>query len=93
MRDVEIDVAHGDESPEAPADPPQAEGRLGVFERTVLLRSPTYLTTWFVTLPFVTTLILPCHGSFCFLQAGSCGPAAGLIGLNVPPNDWSTFGT
>ena len=30
--DVEIDVADGDETPEAPADPPQAEGRLGVFE-------------------------------------------------------------
>ena len=32
VRDVEIDVLHGDETPEAPADPPQAEGRLGMFE-------------------------------------------------------------
>ena len=30
--DVQIDVTDGDETREAPADPPQAEGRLGVFE-------------------------------------------------------------
>ena len=26
--------------------------------------------TWFVTLPFWITLILPCHGSFFFTQGG-----------------------
>ena len=31
VRDVEVDVAHGVEAAEAPADPPQAEDRLGVF--------------------------------------------------------------
>ncbi len=30
--DVEIDVGHCLETPEPPADPPQAEGRLGVFQ-------------------------------------------------------------
>ena len=32
VSDVEIDVGHCTETPEPPADPPQAEGRLGVFE-------------------------------------------------------------
>ena len=31
VRDVEIDVAHGVEAAEPPADPPQAEDRLGVL--------------------------------------------------------------
>ena len=31
VRDVQIDVAHGVEATEAPADPPQAEDRLGVL--------------------------------------------------------------
>ena len=91
--DVEIDVAHGVKAAEAPADPPQAEGRLGVLRRTVLLRSPTYLMTWLVTTPFLTTLILPCHGSFFFTQGGQVRPGAGLFGPNMPPNVWSTFGT
>ena len=30
--DVEVDVVHGEKSTETPADPPQAEGRLGVFD-------------------------------------------------------------
>ena len=30
VRDVEVDVAHGVEAAEAPADPPQAEDRRGV---------------------------------------------------------------
>ena len=29
--DLEVDLAHGVQAAEAPADPPQAEGRLGVF--------------------------------------------------------------
>ena len=31
VRDVEVDVAHGVEAAEPPADPPQAEDRLGVL--------------------------------------------------------------
>ncbi len=30
--DVEVDVVHGEKPAEPPADPPQAEGRLGVFD-------------------------------------------------------------
>ena len=89
-RDVEVDVADGVEAAEAPADPPQAEGRLGVFG-CVLLRSTAYLMTWFVITPFLTTLILPCHGIF-FLHGGCVRPGGGLVGLKSPPNDWSTFG-
>ena len=60
----------------------------------VLLRSTTYLMTWFVITPFLTTLILPCHGSFAFLHAGWVGPAGrACSALNRPPNVWSTFGT
>ena len=36
VRDVEVDVAHGVEAAEAPADPPQAEDRLGVLGCCVL---------------------------------------------------------
>jgi hypothetical protein len=32
VRDVEIDVAHGEQAAEAPTDPPQAEGRRGRFD-------------------------------------------------------------
>jgi hypothetical protein len=31
VRDVQVDVAHGVKAPEPPADPPQAEDRLGVL--------------------------------------------------------------
>ena len=31
VRDIEVDIAHGVEAAEPPADPPQAEDRLGVF--------------------------------------------------------------
>ena len=31
VRDVQVDVAHGVEAAEPPADPPQAEDRLGVL--------------------------------------------------------------
>ena len=46
-----------------------------------------------MTLPFLTTLILPCHGVFTFLHGGCVRPGGGLDGLNRPPNDWDTFGT
>ena len=62
VRDVEVDVAHGLDAAEAPADPPQAEDRLGVVRLVACVRSPSYLMTWFVMTPFLTTLILPCHG-------------------------------
>ena len=32
VSDVEVDAAHREKSAEAPADPPQAEGRLGVLD-------------------------------------------------------------
>ena len=35
--------------------------------------------TWFVTLPFLTTLILPCHGSFFFTQGGKFRPGGRLV--------------
>ena len=45
-QDVEIDVPHGLDAAEAPADPPQAEDRLGTFDvrcycQRLTLRSPT----------------------------------------------------
>ena len=89
--DVEVDVANGMQAAEPPADPPQAEGRLGVLG-CWLLRSSAYLMTWFVIMPFVTTLILPCHGVFSFLHGGCVRPGGGLVGLKRPPNDWSTLG-
>jgi hypothetical protein len=52
-----------------PADPPQAEGRLDVFG-WYCFGQTNYLMTCFVITPFLTTRILPCHGSFAFLQAG-----------------------
>ena len=60
VRDVEVDVAHGLHTAEAPADPPQAEDRLGAS--AAVLSVTAYLMTWFVITPFLTTLILPCHG-------------------------------
>ena len=69
VRDVEIDVAHGLNAAEAPADPPQAEDRLGGFAWCCCghLR---YLMTWVVMTPFLTTLTLPCHGRLPFLHGG-----------------------
>ena len=85
---------HGLHAAEAPADPPQAEDRLGVRRRLVLRRVTAYLTTWFVMTPFLTTSrILPCHGSFFFTHGGCVRPGGGLVFLKRPPNDWSTFGT
>ena len=60
-RDLEIDVANGMKAAEPPADPPQAEGRLGVFG-CCCFGQTAYLRIWVVILPFVTTWILPCHG-------------------------------
>ncbi len=91
VRDVEIDVAHGLNAAEAPADPPQAEDRLGV--RWCCCGHSRYLMTWVVMTPFLTTLTLPCHGVFSFLHGGCVRPGGGLDGLNRPPNVWSTFGT
>ena len=62
--------SHGEKPTETPADPPQAEGRLGVFDGRCCFASPTYLMFWLVMTPFLTTLILPCHGSFRFTQGG-----------------------
>ena len=45
---------HGEQAAEAPADPPQAEGRLGVFDGGDA-PSSTYLMTCFVMTPFLTT--------------------------------------
>jgi hypothetical protein len=40
--DVKVDVVHGLQSTEAPADPPQAEGRLGVLDgRCCFAHRPT----------------------------------------------------
>ena len=42
VSDVEIDVTHGEKTAEAPADPPQAEGRLGVLDgRCCFAHRPT----------------------------------------------------
>ena len=40
-RDVEVDVADGMEAAEPPADPPQAEGRLGVLGCWCFGQTPT----------------------------------------------------
>ncbi len=88
--DVEVDVVHGEEAAEAPADPPQAEGRHGVLGECFFGH---YLIVALVITPFRTTLILPCHGSFFLTHFGCVRPGAGLDGLKSPPKDWSTFGT
>src|SRR5205814_8502806 len=58
-----------------------------------VLRSSAYLISWLVTTPFLTALILPCHGVFSFVHGGCVRPGGGLVFLNRPPNVWSTFGT
>ena len=90
--DLEIDVGDRDEAAEPPADPPQAEGRLGVFGAGAASVT-AYLITGFVMTPFLTTLSFPCHGVFVFLHGGWERPGGGLDGLKRPPNDWSTLGT
>ena len=91
--DVEIDVVARRASPRNAGRPPASGGSARRARRTVLLRSPTYLMNWFVMMPFLTTWILPCQGSFRFTQGGKFRPGAGLFGPNKPPNVWSTFGT
>jgi hypothetical protein len=85
-RDVEVDVAHGIEAAEPPADPPQAEDRAGRLGGDVLHLLATYPATTF------TGVALPSHGRSRFWQVGALRPGAGVEALNVPPNVWSTFG-
>ena len=71
MRDVQIDVAHGLEAAEPPADPPQAEDRLGVLGYCVLRhRCCQPVTGGWVSLPI--------HGKLRFTQAGAVRPGAGV---------------
>ena len=88
-RDVEIDVSDGEQAAEAPADPPQAEDRPAFSRFGLRFVQARYLISWFVTTPFLTTLILPCHGVFVFLQGGWVRPGGGLLFVKRPPNDWS----
>ena len=86
VRDVEIDVTHGVEAAEAPADPPQAEDRLGVL-RVLLLASR-------VSISRVTGgwIVFPIQGRLRLTHFGFVRPGAGVDGQNVPPNVWSTPG-
>ena len=89
-RDLEVHVADGVDAAEAPADPPQAEDRLGAARRMSLVLP---------LLPYFdeksTSSALPTHGGgsspashFGFVRSGG-----GVSGVNVPPNVWSTPGT
>ena len=84
VRDVEIDVAHGVEAAEPPADPPQAEDRLGRLG-WCCRGHPCYGMTF-------GCCVLPTHGSERFTQGGKVRPGGGVLLENVPPNVWSTFG-
>ena len=85
VRDVEVDVAHGVEAAVAPADPPQAEDRLGVFGCCRVRQSVTPVTFGWISFPI--------HGSDRFTHCGKVRPGAGVFVENVPPNVWSTPGT
>ncbi len=89
VHDVEIDIAHSVKAAEAPADPPQAEGRRGAFGVT---RRTRCLCRHLTILPLTTGFSLPVQGSAPTLQVGNERPGGGVDGLNVPPNVWSTFG-
>src|SRR5207249_2664349 len=52
--DVEVHVPHRVQTAEAPADPPQAEGRLSVFDWCCFGQT-TYLMICLVITPFLTT--------------------------------------
>ena len=84
VRDVEVDVAHGVEAAVTPADPPQAEDRLGVA-RLLLRPSIGYPVTggW---------IVFPIHGSERFTHFGKCVPGPACFVEKVPPNVWSTPG-
>ena len=69
VSDIEIDVTHGEQPAEAPADSPQAESRRGDRDGGRSL-GHAYLMTLFVMTPFVISRILPCHGSFFFTHCG-----------------------
>ena len=91
-RDVEVDIAYGVKPAEAPADPPQAEGRPGAFGLSVAASIDCLATTYLMT-PLTTGRLLadprqaPLRGT-----AAAMRPGGGDVCLNVPPNDWSTFG-
>src|SRR5262249_38739716 len=88
--DLEVDLPHSVEPTEAPADPPQAEGRPGAFGRRCCfcccLRHSYRIT------PLTTGFSLPTHGRLRFWHGGCERPGGGDVCWNVPPNDWSTFG-
>ena len=48
--------------------------------------------TYFWMTPLTTGFSLPTHGRLRFSQGGNVRPGGGDVCLNVPPNDWSTFG-
>ena len=60
--------------------PTPASGGSARHSSSVVQRSLAYLITEFVTLPFLTTLILPCHGSFLLTQGGNAPARRGLVG-------------
>ena len=68
--DVEVDARRRREARRTAGRPPASGGSTRRVRRPVLLRSPTYLMTWLVMMPFLTTLIFPCQGSLRFTQGG-----------------------
>ena len=85
-RDVEVDVPHGVEAAEAPADPPKTEDRRDAVGLLVCSQYRPYPPT------VGTVSSLPCHGRLRFVQVGKFRPGAGVDELNVPPNVWLTLG-
>ena len=89
--DVEVDVTDGVKTAETPADPPQAESRLGALGEGAW--SSDYSMACLVITPFLTTWTCPVQGYVCFTQGGWLRPGGGVVFLKKPPNDWSTPGT
>src|SRR5262249_52105747 len=88
--DLEVDVPDRVESAETPADPPQAEDRLGCPGGSdcfgCCFGHP------FLMAPFTTGASLPPPGRRAFLHGGCDRPGGGDEREKRPPNDWLTFG-
>src|SRR5205823_3909813 len=98
---LQVDLGHGAQAAETPADPPQAEDRLGAlgvrlgYGHAGVLSRTNPVRRGFIDQPVkVTGTVCPTHGGGVFLVHSGCvRSGAGVVGLKKPPNAWSTFGT
>src|SRR3990170_6501855 len=94
---LEIDVANGFEAAEAPADPPQTEGRLGACDCLRCYGHGPFTRSSLCMIGYPvgaspTTSALPAHGRSRVSHTGLSRSGGGVSGVKVPPKSCPTCG-